>query len=43
MKKLDDRAGDKKEDMHVYNSHMTVRCVEILDTQAIAALRCLRT
>jgi len=23
MKKLDDRAGDKKEVMHVYDSHMT--------------------
>jgi len=23
MKKVDDRAGDKKEDMHIYDSHMT--------------------
>jgi len=23
MKKLDDRAGDKKEVMHIYDSHMT--------------------
>ena len=42
MKKLDDRAGDKKEVMHIYDSHMTWRSVEILDTQAITALRCLR-
>ena len=30
MKKLDDRAGDKKEVMHVYDSHMT--CEECGDT-----------
>ena len=42
MKKLDDRAGDKKEVMHIYDSHMTCGSVEILDTQAITALRCLR-
>ena len=30
MKKLDDKAGDKKEVMHVYNSHMT--CEECGDT-----------
>ena len=30
MKKLDDRAGDKKEIMHVYDSHMT--CEECGDS-----------
>ena len=30
MKKLDDRAGDKKEVMHIYDSHMT--CEECGDT-----------
>jgi len=25
MKKLDDKAGDKKEVMHVYDSHMTYK------------------
>jgi len=30
MKKLDDRDGDKKEVMHVYDSHMT--CEECGDT-----------
>ena len=29
MKKLDDRAGDKKEVMHIYDSHMT--CEECVD------------
>jgi len=31
MKKLDDKAGDKKEVMHVYDSHMT--CEECGDTR----------
>jgi len=31
MKKLEDRAGDKKEVMHVYDSHMT--CEECGDTR----------
>ena len=30
MKKLEDRAGDKKEVMHIYDSHMT--CEECRDT-----------
>jgi len=42
MKKLDDKAEDKREVMHVYDSHMTLSSVEILDTQAITALRCMR-
>ena len=31
MKKLDDKAGDKKEVMHIYDSHMT--CEECGDTR----------
>ena len=42
MKKLDDRAGDKKEVMHIYDSHMTCEECGDTDTQAITALRYLR-
>ena len=44
MKKLDDRAGDKKEVMHVYDSHMTSEeCGDTGHLGNITALRCLRT